>query len=358
MNIYFGENLKELRRNKNLTQEKLADFLGVSFQTVSKWERGDNYPDITMLPEIATFFKVSVDDLLGVNRAENEKEILKAIEEYDNLTDTDLKQEIIYKLKEKHPNDFRVLLRYMTCLVHFAEKNQENVLKIKSIYENIQENCTADNIRISSKRHIIELYHSLSRKENSGITSDDYEKIIQEMPSMRNSQEMFCFYPNNQTERDEKIRNTLEEQFLLLHTVFSHYFFYDERFDNNWQAKAFQKEIDFMNFVYDDGNYGKMWRTVMYMYGHLGVRYFQLKDFPKALENFRTMAELAIKFDSMERITTMHSVMFEGKEFDKHTLGSTYIAKSQIKHLLLNKYPLSDEFKEQEEFKNIIKMLA
>ena len=358
MNIYFGENLKELRHNKNLTQEKLADFLGVSFQTVSKWERGDNYPDITMLPEIATFFKVSVDDLLGVNRAENEKEILKAIEEYDNHTDTDLKQEIIYKLKEKHPNDFRVLLRYMTCLVHFAEKNQENVLKIKSIYENIQENCTADNIRISSKRHIIELYHSLSRKENSGITSDDYEKIIQEMPSMRNSQEMFCFYPNNQTERDEKIRNTLEEQFLLLHHVFSHYFFYDERFDNNWQAKAFQKEIDFMNFVYDDGNYGKMWRTVMYMYGHLGVRYFQLKDFPKALENFRTMAELAIKFDSMERITTMHSVMFEGKEFDKHTLGSTYIAKSQIKHLLLNKYPLSDEFKEQEEFKNIIKMLA
>ena len=208
MNIYFGENLKNLRRNKNLTQEKLADFLGVSFQTVSKWERGDNYPDITMLPEIATFFKVSVDDLLGINRAENEKEILKAIEEYDNHTDTDLKQEIIYKLKEKHPNDFRVLLRYMTCLVHFAEKNQENVLKIKSIYENIQENCTADNIRISSKRHIIELYHSLSRKENSGITSDDYEKIIQEMPSMRNSQEMFCFYPNNQTERDEKIRNT------------------------------------------------------------------------------------------------------------------------------------------------------
>lgn len=40
MNIYFGENLKELRLKRNLTQEKLADFLGVSFQTVSKWERG------------------------------------------------------------------------------------------------------------------------------------------------------------------------------------------------------------------------------------------------------------------------------------------------------------------------------
>ena len=86
MNIYFGENLKNLRREKNLTQEKLADFLGVSFQTVSKWERGDTYPDITMLPEIAGFFKISVDDLLGVNRAENEKEITEKLQEYDNLT--------------------------------------------------------------------------------------------------------------------------------------------------------------------------------------------------------------------------------------------------------------------------------
>ena len=72
MNIYFGENLKNLRKQKNLTQERLAEFLGVSFQTVSKWERGDTYPDITMLPEIASFFRVSVDELLGVNRAADE----------------------------------------------------------------------------------------------------------------------------------------------------------------------------------------------------------------------------------------------------------------------------------------------
>lgn len=93
MNIYFGENLKALRLKRNLTQEALAAFFGVSFQTISKWERGDNFPDITMLPEIASFFKVSVDDLLGVNRAENEKEITDKLYEYDNLTDQDEKWE-------------------------------------------------------------------------------------------------------------------------------------------------------------------------------------------------------------------------------------------------------------------------
>lgn len=363
MNIYFGENLKELRRNKNLTQEKLADFLGVSFQTISKWERGDTYPDITMLPEIASFFKVSVDDLLGVNRAENEKEILKVLEEYDNLTDTDLKQEIIYELKEKYPNDFRILLRYMTCLVHFKEKTPENTAKIIAIYENIKQNCNNDKIRISAKRHIAELYKGLSEKEGSGITFDDCEKIIKEMPRMRDGQEMFCFYyPENYPNGDEIIMDTLEEQFLLLNTVYSHYFHYngfsyDRNFSDEWVLSAFKKELDFLNFVYDDGHYGKMWRTVIYNYGHLGVRYYKIKDFENALKNFRKMAELAIKFDSMERKTVMHSVMFEGKEFDKHTLGSTYVAKSQIKHLLTNKYPLSDEFKNSDEFKEILKML-
>lgn len=41
MTIYFGENLKNLRKEKDLTQETLADYLGVSFQAISKWERGE-----------------------------------------------------------------------------------------------------------------------------------------------------------------------------------------------------------------------------------------------------------------------------------------------------------------------------
>ena len=54
----------------------------------------------------------------------------------------------------------------------------------------------------------------------------------------------------------------------------------------------------------------------------------------------------------------MHSVMFDGKEFDKQTLGTTYIAKMQIKELLTKKYPLSDDFKSTAEFKEIIDMLS
>ena len=59
MNIYFSEIFKQLRQERDLTQEALADYLGVSFQAVSKWERGESYPDIEILPEIAGYFSVS-----------------------------------------------------------------------------------------------------------------------------------------------------------------------------------------------------------------------------------------------------------------------------------------------------------
>ncbi len=363
MTIYLSENIKRLRLKKELTQEILAEFLGVTSQSVSNWERGESYPDITMLPEIAGFFKVSVDELLGVNRAEDEVEINKELEAYDNIRDKELKLEIINRLKDKFPNDFRILLRYMSCLVHFKENTPENVAKIIAIYENIKQNCNNDKIRISAKRHIAELYKGLSEKEGSGITFEDCEKIIKEMPRMRDGQEMFCFYyPENYSNGDEIIMNTLEEQFLLLNTVYSHYFhyngfFYDRNFSDEWVLSAFKAELDFLNFVYDDGHYGKMWRTVIYNYGHLGVRYFKLGDNANALKNFKKMCDLAIKFDNMDRITTMHSVMFEGNKFDKHTLGTTYVAKMQIKELLTEKYPLSEDFRESHEFKEIISTL-
>lgn len=52
------------KKRKGITQEQLADYIGVSKASVSKWESGLSYPDILLLPELATFFNVSVDELL------------------------------------------------------------------------------------------------------------------------------------------------------------------------------------------------------------------------------------------------------------------------------------------------------
>ena len=71
MNI--SEKIKSLRREKNVSQEKLAQFLNVSFQAVSKWENSISMPDITLLPDIARFFGITVDELLSVDKLDEER---------------------------------------------------------------------------------------------------------------------------------------------------------------------------------------------------------------------------------------------------------------------------------------------
>ncbi len=73
MNLYLAEKLKELRNQKQISQGKLAQYLNVSFQAVSKWENGNAYPDITLLPDIARFFGITVDELLCVEKSDENK---------------------------------------------------------------------------------------------------------------------------------------------------------------------------------------------------------------------------------------------------------------------------------------------
>lgn len=61
----IGTNIKRLRQNKGVTQEMLGDELGISGQAVSKWENGSALPDITMLPKLAEYFGISIDELMG-----------------------------------------------------------------------------------------------------------------------------------------------------------------------------------------------------------------------------------------------------------------------------------------------------
>lgn len=65
--LYLSENLKKYRMLKNLTQEDVGVYLGITPQSVSKWERGESYPDITFLPALANIYETSIDLLIGMD---------------------------------------------------------------------------------------------------------------------------------------------------------------------------------------------------------------------------------------------------------------------------------------------------
>ena len=105
--MYLPANLKKYRIAKGLTQEEVAAFLGITAQSVSKWERGESYPDITFLPALANIFETSVDLLIGMDavRAEETRyNIHKTAVEYQKNGEYDKAEKTYREALLTYPN--------------------------------------------------------------------------------------------------------------------------------------------------------------------------------------------------------------------------------------------------------------
>jgi len=85
MSVYFSEKFKQLRKSHDLTQDQIAEIFLVSPQSVSRWETGANYPDVELLPHMAIFFKVTVDELLGTESILGEEKAAVYTKDIRNL---------------------------------------------------------------------------------------------------------------------------------------------------------------------------------------------------------------------------------------------------------------------------------
>ena len=79
MQLNLGTKIRELRHRDGRTQEALAEALGVTSQAVSRWESGGSYPDMEIMPSIANYFGVTIDELFGYHNDRERKinEIIK-----------------------------------------------------------------------------------------------------------------------------------------------------------------------------------------------------------------------------------------------------------------------------------------
>ena len=123
--IYLGENIKEYRLKKGYTQEQLAYELGVSSQTISRWETGATYPDILMLPVIAELFETTIDNLMGYA-----KECSTAEREafFAKMRTLDTTKKIIYhrEMLQQFPNDTILQFSLANLLYGLIKKQNDS----------------------------------------------------------------------------------------------------------------------------------------------------------------------------------------------------------------------------------------
>lgn len=98
--LNIGTVLAAHRREKGVTQEEVAAFVGVSKASVSKWENGRSYPDITVLPVLASFFHITIDELLGYRPQLTEKEIWESYRYFTRLFAEEPFCDVVEKVRE------------------------------------------------------------------------------------------------------------------------------------------------------------------------------------------------------------------------------------------------------------------
>lgn len=360
--ISIGKNIKNLRLKRELTQEKVAEALGVSFQTISKWEREESYPDITLLPSIASYFSVSCDELLGVDTNEKEEKIQQYMKLYDELRLKDspyVFDQMSQAIKE-FPGEFRLLARYLDMLIMIKSArdcDSEEILdEVEKLYTRLLNGCTDDKIRIWIKRRICMYYNTLSHKTGKDKYTEKMLEIAKEMPCMIDSREYLETVINlPDDEHYSACKTALDNEMLLFMSTISNLLFYKKSFSVEYQIAAMEKCLGVLNTVYDDGNYGSCYRSVIFLLGDLGRLYFESGNTDKCLEYLRKCAELAKKHDGLPEENTHNSMLLDGAVYKKTKFGKTMCER--MKNNLLNKYPLSAEFKQTEDFKAIINIL-
>ncbi|MBD5460849.1 MAG: helix-turn-helix domain-containing protein [Lachnospiraceae bacterium] len=106
--LRIAENIVRFRREKKITQENLADFIGVTKASVSKWETGQSIPDVVILPKLAAFFDVTVDELIGYRPTLSKEQIRKLYQEFADDFAKQPFEEAMYKTED-------YVKRYYSC---------------------------------------------------------------------------------------------------------------------------------------------------------------------------------------------------------------------------------------------------
>ena len=143
MELMIAERIKQYRKKRNLTQDALAQVLSVSPQSISKWECGDGYPDITLLPAIANYFEVTVDELIGNDEISAKEDVQKNYFNVVHKLSHDEQLELALQYHKKYPRNWHIATSLMHEITrHHRDKLEEYKPLLNDIVERILKECT------------------------------------------------------------------------------------------------------------------------------------------------------------------------------------------------------------------------
>jgi len=200
MRSRIGDNIKFFRGQKGMTQEQLAELLGISHQSVSKWESGITIPDVMLLPELAKIFHVSIDDIFGYidsDEVHNVQSLMRRIDDATQHSDLKEAEKICRKGLELYPNSPELMLKMAILLkTKYLIAGQKDIILL-------DEAISMCNIVIRITNDAKLVHTAYKTKAISQAYKGDKTAAVQTAENVINDYDYIMVYL---TDGDEKIR--------------------------------------------------------------------------------------------------------------------------------------------------------
>lgn len=312
MNVKIGKHIKELRNRDGVTQDALAEALGVTGQAISKWENESGYPDIEYITPIANFFNVTIDQLFGHDRSESENKINEYCEKLDELhrnwANANTRIDLARQALAEFPAEEKLLVRLATalwekwsddasdeCFLFVDGKTVYNFDKVRAtegweepaqIMEKLLATSIDDKIRSECRDILIRLYGNIGEKEK-------VYKLAEYCPDCKAANLFAAFNGIYEKEARENSQILLQDALLKLRVHLSR-----QTKDLTLKAKAIEKTIELHKFVFDDGNYAFLHVKMEHLYIDYADVLLQQERFDEVFSALENAYDHAKKFDA------------------------------------------------------------
>ncbi len=328
--IKIGEKIRLLRKKNDVTQDKLADYLGVTPQAVSRWESGVCYPDMNVLPAIADYFSVTMDELLCYTNSQKEARVREYREEVEHLLDRERVGDALDVLRRAMadiPSDHSLQLETAGVLSLYAgliaesNKGERGEAAIKaalseavSLCRHILEDCTDDRLRDETKKTLCDIYaHQLGDAEQA-------LEIAEQLHSLSCSEEII-----KATMLTGDIAFTQAQKNLILFADNIWWHLYNlacvpdiagDRYSTAEKIAILEKGIFLFSVIFDDEPLFYADRLAN-SYRQLAMLRLSMGDNAAALADFVRMADYAVRFDERPDATTYSSVIINAVPYER-----------------------------------------
>lgn len=352
MRLNFSRKLKELRNENNVTQEQLANYLKISSQAVSKWERNEGYPDIELLPRIALFFGVSVDRLLGVGEERIKEHIDMLYEESNklrNMGELEKDLELWERAYREFPNEHRVMIGLMYAISDIAKGNSDELLySAIDLGEKVLEETADSRIREDAVYLLCGFYNTLGDEKAAQkcamMMGDYFTSCGQLLTRVLSGEKRLMQRRNNIRDIVELFWNNT----VLLAS--------ETELDRSDKIYCYKKAIDFIKSVYDDGDFGFASVRLYTAYLYLAHEYAALADSENCISALESCAQYAVLYDTQD-IVEHTSFLVRGLEYHPERTSKNYKETTASMFFKRMELPDFDFIRDDERFMTIQKEL-